>query len=264
MMSDQVFWFATRSAGILCWFAATTSVVVGLLMTTRALGRRPTLPWLLDLHRFLSWMALAFLGVHLVTLWLDPFVKFGFSDLVMPFAARVPGLSSWSLFLGVLAAWLLTAIQLSSLVRNYLQPRTWHTIHLTSYGVMLAGAIHGVEAGSDTDNPYLLAAAISVLAATLMLTVTRLSRLLTERKRRYDEALTLEPDELDDEDDYPDYEWAQVPAGVELLAEGDLQPAPPQGWSLIDPEDDDFHYPTRADPIEGRVVRSRLVHDNDP
>lgn len=192
-MSDQVFWFATRSAGIMCWMAAAASMVVGLLITTRALGRRPSVPWLTDLHRYLAAMAMVFLGLHLVTLWLDPFVGFGLADLVIPFSAEVPSLTGWGLAVGVVAAWIMVAVQVSSLVKSHLPPDVWHTIHLGSYGSMVAGAVHAVETGSDTDNRLLISVAASMVSATVLLTAIRVSRQLTERKRRYDDDIDHEP-----------------------------------------------------------------------
>ena len=162
VVSDQFFWFATRGAGISCWFAACLSIVIGLMMPTRILGRRPTLPWLLDLHRYFAAMSMVFLAVHLIALWFDPFVNFGLTELLVPGAASVPGLTGLSLSLGVFAGWLLVLVELSSLLKKYLPLQFWRTLHLTSFGVVLAGVVHAAEAGSDSDNRYLVAAAASV------------------------------------------------------------------------------------------------------
>lgn len=200
-MSDQFFWFATRAAGIICWFAAAGSVTVGLLIPTRLLGRRPTIPWLLDLHRYLGAMSVVFLVIHLVTLWFDEFVQFGLADLVVPFVAEVPGLTRWSLALGVFAGWLLLAIEASSLIKDRLPHRAWHTIHLTSFGVLVAGAVHGLTAGSDTDNVLLVATTVSVTMALLILGAVRATGVLGDRKRRYDEEFEALPEEERPTDD---------------------------------------------------------------
>lgn len=204
-MSDQFFWFATRSAGILAWFSAASSLVVGLLLSTRALGRRPTIPWLLDLHRFFGAMSVVFLAIHLFTLWADSFVSFGPAELFVPGVAHVPGLSRFSLALGVVAGWFLVIIEASSLIRTYLPARFWHTLHLTSFGVVAAGAIHAIQAGSDTDNRYVIALAASITTAVCLLAVIRMFSKLFERKRIYDDSLAGEWDEYDDYDDYQDY-----------------------------------------------------------
>ena len=206
-MSEQIFWFATRSAGILAWFAATASVVVGLMLSSRTLGRRPTFPWLTDFHRYFGAMSIVFLAIHLITLWADSFVDFGLAELLVPGRAEVAGLSELSLVLGVFAGWLLVIVEASSFIKSHLPRQWWHTLHLTSFGVVVMGAVHGIEAGSDTDNLYLVATATSVATAITMLTVVRLFGLLSDRKRRYVDGLTADDwddDPFEDGDEYFD------------------------------------------------------------
>ena len=61
-VSSQLFWFTARASGIVAWGLAAASVVWGLALSTRLLGRRPRPGWLLDLHRFLGGLALSFTG----------------------------------------------------------------------------------------------------------------------------------------------------------------------------------------------------------
>jgi DMSO/TMAO reductase YedYZ heme-binding membrane subunit len=185
-MSDQFFWFATRGAGIMAWFSACLSVLAGLTLSSRVLGRRPTIPWLTDFHRYLGAMAMVFLATHMTTLWADGFVSFGLDDLLIPGRAEVPGLSRLSLALGVVSAWLLAVVELSSLIKRYLPPQLWHTLHLTSFSVVLAGTVHAIEAGTDTGNHLLLSAGASVLTAIVLVGVIRCSSLLSDRKSRYE------------------------------------------------------------------------------
>jgi methionine sulfoxide reductase heme-binding subunit len=196
-LSDQVFWYATRAAGLLCWFAACGSVIVGLMMSSRALGRKPTLPWLTDLHRFFGAMAMVFLAVHMVTLWADDFISFGWRDLFVPGTAAGPGLSPLALTLGVVAAWIMALVEATSLVRKWLPKKLWHGIHLASYAVVVMTTVHGWQVGSDVTNVVLVAAGTSTLAALGLLTVLRVLRRLSDRKYLYDL-------QLDDEVDQPE------------------------------------------------------------
>jgi len=189
-VSDQIFWYATRAAGILAWFAACLSVLVGVLMSSRFLGRRPTLPWLTDLHRFLAGMSLVFVALHMLTLWADEFVSFSWRELLIPWEAEVRGLSRLALAMGVVAAWVMALVELTSLVKRQLPPRLWHGVHLGSYGVVVLSTIHAWMVGSDPTNPLLFSFSVSMLAAVGFVTVVRVLRLLDERKRRYDLALT--------------------------------------------------------------------------
>ncbi len=88
-MNEQVWWYASRSSGIIAWVLITLSVVWGLSLSTRLLGNKPTAPWLLDLHRFFGAMAVIFTGVHIAGLVADSYVYFGWAEIL------VPGASEW-------------------------------------------------------------------------------------------------------------------------------------------------------------------------
>ena len=171
-MSDQIWWFATRGAGLMTWAVAAGSVVFGLLMSSKLLGRKPGLPWLLDIHRFFSSLTAAFLTLHLVTLWADSFVEFGLIEFFVPFTSEWRrGAVTW----GVLALYLMLAIELSSLVRDRIPERTWHGIHLLSYVSVVFGSVHAWQAGSDVRNPIVLAFGLASLALIIGLTVFRIA-----------------------------------------------------------------------------------------
>lgn len=175
-MSDQIFWYLSRSSGMMAWLAAAGAMLVGAMIPSRLLGRRPTIPWLTDLHRMLGAMASIFLLIHMGTLWFDHFVAFRFDDLLIPFVADVPGLSRFSLALGVVAAWLLGAVELTSLVRERLPEHLWRSVHLTSYLILVLGSAHAVLAGSDISNPVIASIGTSTLTAVALATAVRLRR----------------------------------------------------------------------------------------
>lgn len=171
-MSSQIWWFATRGAGMMTWAMSTMSIVLGLLLGSRVMGRRPGFPWLLDLHRFASGLTFAFLAVHLVTLWADSYVDFGWAELFVPFRSTWrPGAVAW----GIVAMYLMVAIEVSSLLKSRLPDRWWHGIHLTSYLVMILGTIHSWQAGSDVQNPIVLAIGLAGTALVVGLTMLRLA-----------------------------------------------------------------------------------------
>ena len=85
-MHEQVWWYAKRAAGLMTWSTAVASGIGGLLLSLKAIRSR-TGPWALDLHRFLSGLTLGFLIVHLVTLWADSYVEFGWRELFLPGAS---------------------------------------------------------------------------------------------------------------------------------------------------------------------------------
>jgi DMSO/TMAO reductase YedYZ heme-binding membrane subunit len=163
-------WYVARSAGIVSWGLLALSVIWGLALSTRALGRRPRANWLLDLHRFLGGLAVIFVGVHLVGLLFDSWVDIGLRQMLVPFT------SSWNplaVSFGVVALYLLFAIELTSLVRNRIPKRFWKGIHLTSYGLYVVATVHMFTAGSDAGSQYLQWAAVVATAVIVFFTAYR-------------------------------------------------------------------------------------------
>jgi len=116
-MSGTFPWYVARAAGLVSWALLAAATLWGLALSTRALGDRPRANWLLDLHRWLGGTALAFTGVHVVALLADQYVHFGVAEILVPFT------SSWhpvAVAWGVVAAYLLLAVELTSLARNRL------------------------------------------------------------------------------------------------------------------------------------------------
>jgi hypothetical protein len=144
-VTTQTWWYVARAGGIVSWSLAGLSIIAGLLLAGR-LTRRPKPAWHQDLHRCLGGLAIAFLGLHLLGLVLDPTVDFGPVSLVVPLASEWrPGAVTW----GVGAAYALLAVELSSLATSRLSRRVWHNIHLLSFAVWIAGTMHALTAGTD-------------------------------------------------------------------------------------------------------------------
>jgi predicted ferric reductase len=149
-VNNEFWWYVARSSGFIAWATALGSLVWGMALSTRALGRRPRGPWLLDVHRYLGGLSVAFVGLHLVALVADSFVYFSILDLLVPFATSY---RSSAVAWGILAFWLLLAIEVSSLLMHRLPRKAWYGIHLSSYVVAVAATLHGLYVGTDTANP---------------------------------------------------------------------------------------------------------------
>ena len=170
VLSTQLFWYTARSAGIVGWALLSASVLWGLLMSTRVLGKLAKRPWLLDLHRYLGGLAVIFTGVHVVSVMLDSYVHFGLVEVLVPFA------SSWKplpVAWGIVSLYLLLAVELTSLLRKRLSKKVWHAIHLSSLPLFAFSTIHMVTAGTDGANGLLRWIALLVTAAVAGLVTFR-------------------------------------------------------------------------------------------
>ena len=118
--------------------------------------------------------------VHLGALVADNYTHFNLSDLAIPYASDwKPG----AVALGVIAAWLLAAVELTSLAIKRLPKRVWRSIHLTSYAVFWLTSIHAALAGTDRANSlYQLTAAASIIAVAWALAY-RLTTRRADRRR---------------------------------------------------------------------------------
>lgn len=169
-MNGQLWWHIARASGIVAWLLLTASVIWGILLASPAFPRRRP-AWLLDLHRWLAGLTVGFLALHLVALVADSYVHFGLAELAVPYAADWrPG----AVALGIVATWVLIAVQLTSMARRRLPRRAWRAVHLSSYAVFWLGSLHGAFAGSDATAPLYrvsAVAAVTAVAATLLFRV---------------------------------------------------------------------------------------------
>lgn len=169
-MDPKVWWYLSRATGLVAWGLAVGSILLGLALATRALGPRPKAPWLLALHRWVGGLTVLFTGAHIAAIVADSFVHFGVADVLVPFA------SSWKplpVAWGIVAAWLLVAVELTSLQMKRLSKKTWHTIHMTSYLVAVLATVHGLTAGADTTNPVFAWSMIGAMAGMAFFAVYR-------------------------------------------------------------------------------------------
>lgn len=171
-MNPQFWWFLTRASGIVAWLMLTASVIWGIVLSTKAFpeSRRPA--WLLDLHRWLGGLTVSFVVIHLAALVTDSYVHFDLVDLLVPFA------SSWkplAVALGVVAMWLLVAVEATSLAMRRLPRRVWRWIHFSSYAVFLLASLHAAFAGSDRSAWLYQVTAAASIVAVAWATVYRLT-----------------------------------------------------------------------------------------
>ena len=167
-MSSQIWWFVSRSSGIVAWALLSLSVCWGLFVSTRAVARASTPAWLLDLHRFLGGLSVAFTAIHLAGLWADSYVTFGWAELLVPMRSTwKPGPVAW----GIVAMYLLVAIEVTSLAMRRLPRRWWRAVHHLALPLYAMATYHGILAGTDKSNQVFRLFAIASVNVVTFLTV---------------------------------------------------------------------------------------------
>ena len=169
-MDGTLAWYMARAGGLLAWVLLSASVLWGLFLSTKALGKTPRPAWLLDLHRFLGAAAVVFTGIHVATLIADSYTDLSWLQVLVPFT------SSWrpvAVAWGVIAMDLLLAVEVTSLLRKHLPRTWWRRIHLSSFALFVVSTVHAVTAG--TDQLVVLAIAVVTVVGVAVLTGLRMS-----------------------------------------------------------------------------------------
>ncbi len=169
-LDEQIWWLVARASGIVAMLLVSASVLWGLLLSSRYLDGGPKPKGLLNVHRFLGGLSMAFAGIHLLGLHLDSYVEFSLAELLVPF------LSSWrpgAVAAGIVAFWMLLAVQATSMLMRRLPRRLWKWIHLTSYLLLPLGLLHGTTAGTDAGSTWYRLGTAAVLGLLTWLTVWR-------------------------------------------------------------------------------------------
>lgn len=163
-------WALARASGLAAWLFVVASLVLGALAAGRMVPARGATRWLLDMHPWISTLGLALVGLHIVALLGDSYVNFDLASVLVPFAASWRPLAvSW----GVVAFWLLLAIEGTSIIRRWMPKSAWHKVHLASYGVAVLVTIHALTAGSDLTNNAVRFSLVGIAAVALIVSAMR-------------------------------------------------------------------------------------------
>ena len=177
-MSTMLPWYVARAAGLVGWGLLAAATLWGLALSTKILGNRPRPNWLLDLHRWLGGIALAFTGVHVMALLADTYVHFGLASVLVPFASKWhPVAVAW----GVVAFYLLVAVELTSLARAHISKIVWRRVHFASFALFVISTIHGLTAGTDTKSATARVVVMLVGSVFVGLTAVRIAESVRTR-----------------------------------------------------------------------------------
>jgi DMSO/TMAO reductase YedYZ heme-binding membrane subunit len=174
--NNKLYWFVARSSGMVAWSVCTASILWGLALSTRLIRRRGAPAWLLDLHRFLGLLSVVFTGVHMLALYLHSKIEFkeypfGPGELFILWRSVYrPGPVAW----GIVAFYLLVAVQITSWLMKRIRRKIWHTIHLSSFLIFGTATVHAFTAGTDKANRLVQWGALTGGAMVFFLLVFRL------------------------------------------------------------------------------------------
>jgi len=143
---SQGLWLVSRASGLALLVLFSLVVVLGAAARLGSAPRRWPRFAVTEVHRALALFAVAFLGLHVLTAILDPYVTIGWAATVLPFAS---GYRTLAIGLGTLAVDLAGAVLLTSLARARLGYRAWRAVHWLAYLAWPVAFLHSLTAGND-------------------------------------------------------------------------------------------------------------------
>jgi methionine sulfoxide reductase heme-binding subunit len=169
--ANPFFWYVTRAAALSSYIVLTVVVLLGISRSlVRIAGTRAS--WILDeIHQFLALLVAALVGLHLLSLFLDPLIPFSLLNFWLPIGEPY---RPFAVDLGVLALYGLVIVLASSWLRRYIRYARWRTLHYGSFAVFLLVTLHGVLAGSDSGQPWMILVYLGASVSVILMSLVRL------------------------------------------------------------------------------------------
>ena len=178
MNEPHLWWYVTRASAVVAWVLLTVSVVLGILLSTRVMRKIDNPAWLQDLHRFVSGLAVVMVVLHMASLMLDSFAHLSVAEILVPGATQGSDVVSMQqktipIALGILAFYLLIAVQGTSWFMNRLPRKLWKGIHYASYGALILVMFHAGFTGTDVSELWYKSLSIVLIAAAAGAVIVR-------------------------------------------------------------------------------------------
>ncbi len=163
-------WISSRAAAVVAYIALALDAIFGLFLSSGAGDRLLARARSMELHRWLSGIAIGMAALHAVALLFDATVRFDVLDVLVPFASAYRPVA---VGLGVLALYAMFVVRESFAWRARLGTRVWKKLHMLAFVAFAMATAHGLFAGSDTERPWMRAIYISAVACVGFLTARR-------------------------------------------------------------------------------------------
>lgn len=164
MITGTALWYASRATGVVSLILLSLVAILGIVVNRQ--GRLPGLPRfaVTGLHRSLSLLTVAFLGMHIVTAIADGYVHIPWLSTVVPFTSDY---ERFWIGLGTVAVDLVAAVIVTSLLRARIRPSVWRAVHWLSYASYPVTLVHSLGASKDLRSGWLLALTMASVFAVV-------------------------------------------------------------------------------------------------
>jgi predicted ferric reductase len=170
--SPKAFWYLSRASGVIAYLLLWMSVALGLITSSKMARVWPGGPAAVDVHQFVSLLALGVVLFHAFILLGDRYMNFTIAQLLVPFAGKDyrPLWVGW----GQSAFYLAVPVAFSFYARRQIGFRVWRVLHYVGFLVYTLITIHALGSGTDATAPAMLAIYILSGAVVYFLTTYRI------------------------------------------------------------------------------------------
>jgi predicted ferric reductase len=178
----KAYWYLARSSAWVAYLLLWGSMLMGLLMTTKAARLWPGGPAAFDVHQFISLLSIAVALFHGLILTGDRYINFSAVQVFVPFSN--PAYRPLWVGIGQVAFYLLALVGLSFYARRRLTPRGWRWIHYLSFAAFGFVFLHATASGTESGQPWAVLLYLVSGASVFFLTVYRILAALVTRMLR--------------------------------------------------------------------------------
>ncbi|MBI4671335.1 MAG: ferric reductase-like transmembrane domain-containing protein [Chloroflexi bacterium] len=176
----KAFWYLARTTGVVAYLLLWLTIVYGLVVSNKMARLWNGGPTAVELHQFITWLAVAFGLFHALILMGDKYIKSNLTQIATPFAYA--GYEPFWVGLGQVAFYLTLIVAASVYVRKWMGYRAWRTLHYLSFVIYFLLTLHGFFSGTDTKaSPVLAMYTLTSVVAYFLLIVRILNAVRTAR-----------------------------------------------------------------------------------
>ncbi len=150
-------WLVARGSGIGAFVLLSLGVCFGIGISSRSAYKFLRPPDALEIHRFLQWISLSFLALHIGSLLFDDHVKLNPFETFIPFIVRDRGFQTAlgydlniAIAIGIIALYLVIMLIVTSEIRAKISIRLWRRLHYFSFPTYVLFLVHGFFTGTDS------------------------------------------------------------------------------------------------------------------
>lgn len=170
---SSLWWLVSRASGIVALVLISLTVIMGLAMATKILGRPGAKRTVAKLHEHIALTALLAIGAHGLALLGDHWLKASLTGITVPFALSYrPQFTG----IGIVSGYLAVLLGPSFYLRRRIGTRRWRRIHTLIIVSWLLSVVHTLGAGSDAHLLWLRAIVFTPGIPIVYLLVLRLLR----------------------------------------------------------------------------------------